>query len=128
MNKHTPAPWYWAEEDGSQYDDWGSDWKGEPSTGIPATLRGAEGFDILRYQEWDDESDPQPCRIIAVYEADAMLIRAATDLLEACKWAIGTIRGNRYGLTPAEVAEALEMAANGCEGAIAKAEGGAAGK
>lgn len=50
--------------------------------------------------------------------ANSRLIAAAPSLLEACQWALGTIRGNTYGLTQEEREQALEMAAKGCEDAI----------
>lgn len=61
-----------------------------------------------------------PLRAIGAGEqrANASLIASAPALLEACQWALGTIRGNTYGLTPEEREQALELAAKECEEAI----------
>lgn len=64
MSKHTPGPWKMTRRDGSLHGD----------------------SDNLGW-DWDMENaPPEPMRGMFSKEADAMLVCAAPDLLEALKW------------------------------------------
>lgn len=113
-------------------------------TFTPGPWRVDETRALGAYGVWADYVDPKHARfpetqeqslVCSVYDnqqsdfprdmrdANARLIAAAPTLLEACQWALGTIRGNTYGLTPEEREQALELAAKGCEEAITQATG-----
>lgn len=73
MAKHTPGPWKMRKRDGGNGDGWHLGWD----------------FD------WDhpeENTPPTPERGVVVREADAHLIAAAPELLEACKLGLDLIR------------------------------------
>ena len=90
MGKHTPGPWYCSWNDNDLYDQ-GGVYRVQP---IPVG------------STWG--------KVVKQYNANANLIAAAPDLLEACKALIGASL-----MSPRDAEAALIMARN----AIAKAEG-----
>lgn len=95
MSKHTPGPWEWSNQykSSDNSDTW--------------SLIGADGYGILSCD--GEANSPQSCN-----KADAQLIAAAPELLEALKMVSGYIRtmkgaGHEYTIAVQE--------------AIAKAEG-----
>ena len=98
MSKHTPAPWI------------ADDTVHGPGKGI-VHIRSTEPFPQEICTVWRASlNDPSQ------FEANARLIAAAPDLLDACDFALSILEalGNGKG-----------DAANACRAAIAKAEGGA---
>jgi hypothetical protein len=107
--KHTPGPWSFLEEGRTEE---------EGNRGRPLTVCGGPGGseDLVNVYSRDDAT------VSIVREeaiANARLIAAAPELLEACEEALGTLNGAEIAL-PGYVVSALERA-------IAKATGGTPG-
>lgn len=99
MDKHTPGPWFWCMNDGCFDSLWG----------------GANGSQNVMSANEDCKSESEVFRFIDVYSKDAALIKAAPDLLDACRAMLTCCGGsdNWNG----ETQEALKK----IEAAIAKA-------
>lgn len=111
--QHTPGPW----------EHLGTDRVG-PDYGVAivgSNLGGLVGYAL----PWPTEIDSGNFERV---EANARLIAAAPDLLEALEWALAEIEG-RTRYTPNDIYEAMEQRENALEAAqaaIAKARGDAA--
>ena len=81
--KHTPGPWTW---DDLTVDTRMTDGNHDVQSD---TLRGRQGFALMA------SSDDETARILTSI-ADAALIAAAPDLLEACKAALRVLVDNRH--------------------------------
>lgn len=129
-NKHTPGPWLYRPY---QHDDWGvvrSTSEVEGSCPIVASARSG-GYPT------EEELAEHRCNQTDPYEANARLIAAAPDLLEALKSAVRIAEEARreWDATPAgmRAGKILIALSGGCKGyrrdidaihaAIAKAEG-----
>jgi hypothetical protein len=91
MTKHTPAPWTVKEINGQEFVS-AAPYEGHPYFGCSSTI------EIMSEEEYPTKS------------ADARLIAAAPDLLEACKNAVQGCKGMGWSV------------GNQLEAAIAKAE------
>lgn len=109
-SKHTPGPWH--------YDSWKYI---NPGTGaIDRTVPVVVTAKFRIAEMASDEGNDNPYTIpLSEAEANARLIAAAPDLLEACK----QIKAAYAHLTPYEHGEEAEKALDAIDAAIAKAEG-----
>lgn len=98
MSKHNPGPW---RVDGQAHDMAGS-----------AIIHDVNGFPVASTRSWIKEQ----------HEANARLVAAAPDLLEACKRQVANIEQWLETGVPASADESQQIY-NALKAAIAKAEG-----
>ena len=119
--KHTPGPWICEEsEDGhlikmgvAALNIWERQEKG--IIGIPSHLE--ISYDHMCFVEGEVEGTPGHNQALEA-EANALLIAAAPDLLEACKAALERLNQLNKGLIPGEVRLQLINVINKAEGGL----------
>ena len=113
MSGHTPGPWAWVNSKTNQPFDFDAEWYGEgiPSLRTVAERRKTEGG-YWELPDWIFDAEPMQNGNDA---ANARLIAAAPDLLEALKLCILQVQGGPHGDAAVAVAEAAIAKATGEE-------------
>lgn len=111
MSKHTPGPWHWVNSRTDKSFDFDAEWDGEGKPSLRTIAEQTKCDSGWTLPDWILDADPMQ---YGNDTANARLIAAAPDLLEALKLAV---RQNDHDMPM--TGEELRV----CRAAIAKAEG-----